>query len=170
MIRRLLEGNLYNRHDVKTRRSCTGCMMRLPIAPTHGALDTGWRIQSSEDIVCCSTYNHSLTASTASRKDTLDVPRANVASSRPSQHPTHQQQSPMLLRDIDSIDIDSILEPALFGRDLNIVPAHLPLPHSTILCKSPILQAITTLPLHSVMAVLVLIPELDSDLVVLESE
>lgn len=76
----------------------------------------------------------------------------------------------MLLRNIDSIDIDAILEPALFGRDLNIISAHLPLSHPTILCKRPILQAITTLPLHSVMAVLVLIPELDSDLVVLESE
>jgi len=119
--------------------------------------------------MCCS-YNHSLTASTASRKGTLDVPRELVASSRPSQHPTHQQQSPMLLRDIDNIDIDSILEPALFGRDLNIVPAHLPLPHPTILCKRPVLEAITTLPLHFIMAVLVLIPELDSDFVVLESE
>ena len=76
----------------------------------------------------------------------------------------------MLLRDINSIDIDPILEPALFGRDLNIIPAHLPLPHPAILRKRPVLEAITTLPLHFIMAVLVLIPELDSDLVVPESE
>ena len=76
----------------------------------------------------------------------------------------------MLLRDIDSIDIDSILEPALFGRDLNIIPTHLPLTHPAILCKCPVLEAITTLPLRSIMLVLVLIPELDCDLVVRESE
>lgn len=76
----------------------------------------------------------------------------------------------MLFRNIDSIDVDSILEPALLGRDLNIIPAHLPLSHPTILRERPVLETITTLPLHSIMAVLILIPELDCDLVVLERE
>jgi hypothetical protein len=76
----------------------------------------------------------------------------------------------MLLRDIDSIDIDSIFEPPLFRRDLNIIPAHLPLSHPAILCKRPVFEAIATLPLHSIMFVLVLVPELDCDLVVRESE
>jgi hypothetical protein len=96
-------------------------------------------------------------------------PPRQAASSSP-QHPIYQQHSPMLLLDINSIDINPILEPALLGLNLYIIPAHLPLPHPAILSKRPVFQAITTFPLHSIVFILVLIPELDSDLVVRESE
>lgn len=81
-----------------------------------------------------------------------------------------EKSSPMLLRDLDSIDIHSILEPALFDRDLNIITAHLPLAHAAIFRESPVFEAITTLPLHSIVAVLILIPELHCNLVVRKSE
>jgi len=76
----------------------------------------------------------------------------------------------MLLLDINSIDINSILKPALSSLDLNIIPTHLPFPHPAILSKRPVLEAITPLPLHPIVFVLVLIPELDSDFIVHESE
>lgn len=76
----------------------------------------------------------------------------------------------MLLRDINSIDINSVLEPTLLDGDLNIVPAHLPLAHAAIFRESPVFEAITTLPLHSIVAVLILIPELHCNLVVRKSE
>jgi hypothetical protein len=76
----------------------------------------------------------------------------------------------MLLGNIDSINIHSLLEPALLGQDVNIVPTHLPLAHAAVFCERPILEAVTTLPLHIIMTVLVLVPELHGDLVVRESE
>jgi hypothetical protein len=131
----------------------------------------GGNFDCSEDIECCSPYNHDTTTSAASEKHTLNIQGENDTHARmSSQHSVYHQRSPMLLRDINSIDIDSILEPALFRQDLNIIPAHLPLSHATILCKRPVLEAITPLPLHAIMFVLVLIPELDCDLVVRESE
>ena len=76
----------------------------------------------------------------------------------------------MLLRDVDSIDIHSILEPALFGRNINIITTHLPFAHTTIICESPVLQTITPLPLHPIVLILVLIPELHRNLVVGKGE
>lgn len=46
----------------------------------------------------------------------------------------------------------------------------MPLPHSAVLRVRPIFEPITALPFHSVMGVLVLIPELYCDLVVGECE
>lgn len=47
---------------------------------------------------------------------------------------------------------------------------HLPLPHPPILRKRPVFQPVTPFPFHPIVGVLVLIPELDGDLVVRESE
>ena len=77
---------------------------------------------------------------------------------------------PMSLSNVNSVHIHPVHEPPVSLRNLDIIPAHLPLSHAAILRKRPVLEAITTLPLHSVISVLVLIPELDSDLVVRESE
>ena len=76
----------------------------------------------------------------------------------------------MSLRDIHLINIHALLEPPLGILDLDVVPTHLPLAHSAILRKRPILQPITALPLHTIVAILVLIPELHRDLVIGESE
>lgn len=72
----------------------------------------------------------------------------------------------MLLADINSININTILEPPLALLNQHIIPAHHPLPHPPIGRKSPILEPITALPAHTVMCILVLIPELHSNLVV----
>lgn len=72
--------------------------------------------------------------------------------------------------DFDRIDIDAIFEPPVLLLDSNVVSAHLALPHLPILCECPILQAVTAFPLHFIVRILVLIPELDGDLVILESE
>lgn len=75
----------------------------------------------------------------------------------------------MLLRDVDRVHVLHIIrEPPL--RDLDIIAAHLPLPHPTIFGESPVFQAVTTLPLHAVVFVLVLIPELHGDTVSREGE
>jgi hypothetical protein len=54
--------------------------------------------------------------------------------------------------------------------DLNIIPTHLPFSHLSILGKRPVLEAVTTLPLHAIMCILELVPELHGDLVVRKSE
>lgn len=76
----------------------------------------------------------------------------------------------MLLRDVHSVHINTILEPPPFFGNLEVVTTHLPLSHPAILSKRPVLEAITSLPLHLIVRVLVLVPELNSDLVILESE
>lgn len=76
----------------------------------------------------------------------------------------------MSLGDVHLINIYAILEPPFGILDLDIVSTHLPLAHSAILRERPVLQPITTLPLHTIVAILVLIPELHRDLVVGESE
>jgi hypothetical protein len=76
----------------------------------------------------------------------------------------------MLLRNIHGIDIHTILEPALLFRKFDIIPTHLPLAHPTILRERPVFETIASLPFHSVVLVLVLIPELDRYLIVRESE
>jgi hypothetical protein len=78
--------------------------------------------------------------------------------------------SPMLLQDIHDIDIHSISEPAVLFQKLNVISAHLPLTHPAIFCERPILEAIASLPLHPIVLILVLIPELDGYLVIRESE
>jgi hypothetical protein len=76
----------------------------------------------------------------------------------------------MLFRDVHGIDIHAILEPALLLRKFDIISTHLPLAHATIICERPVFEAIASLPFHSIVLVLVLIPELDSYLVVRERE
>lgn len=76
----------------------------------------------------------------------------------------------MLFRNVHLIDIDALLEPPLCLRDLDIVATHLALAHAPILGKGPILQAIAALPLHPVMRVLILVPELHRNFVLREGE
>lgn len=54
--------------------------------------------------------------------------------------------------------------------NLDIIAAHVPLPHFAVLGEGPVLQAVAPLPLHAVMRILELIPELYSNLVVGKSE
>ena len=68
----------------------------------------------------------------------------------------------MLLRNFNCIHIDSVREPSLLVRDLDIVPAHLALPHQPIICKGPILKAVSSPPLARL--VVPFIPKLHSDL------
>lgn len=77
---------------------------------------------------------------------------------------------PMLLTDLDTLNINTVSEPPPFLPNLNIIATHLALPHPAVLCKCPVLEAIASLPLHSILSVLVLVPELDCDFVVLEYE
>jgi hypothetical protein len=56
---------------------------------------------------------------------------------------------------------------ALTGfANLNIISAHLPLTHLSVFGERPILETITPLPLHAIMRVLELVPELHRDLVI----
>lgn len=68
----------------------------------------------------------------------------------------------MLLTDIDCVDVHSILVPPLVVGDLYIVATHLTLLHPAILCKGPILETVTSVPLTAL--VMPLVPELDGDL------
>lgn len=76
----------------------------------------------------------------------------------------------MLLPNHHSININPIPKPPPLLPNLNIVPTHLPLPHPPILSKSPILKPVASLPLHSIVGILILVPELHGNLVVRESE
>jgi hypothetical protein len=76
----------------------------------------------------------------------------------------------MGLGNVNGIDINAILEPALLLGDLNIISTHLPLAHDSILPERPVFESITALPLHAIMGILIFVPELDSDLVLSESE
>jgi hypothetical protein len=76
----------------------------------------------------------------------------------------------MLLRNLNSVNINARLEPPLLLGDENIIAAHHPLTHTTILRKGPVLEPITPLPLQTVVCVAKLIPELHCNLVVMESK
>lgn len=76
----------------------------------------------------------------------------------------------MLLANGHLVHIYSLGEPPLTLGQLDIVTTHLPLPHSSILRKRPVLEAIAALPLHTIFCILVLIPKLDRDLVCRERE
>lgn len=76
----------------------------------------------------------------------------------------------MRLGDLNLIYIYALPEPPLLLRNLNIIAAHLSLAHSPIFRERPILEAIATLPLHGVIRVLVLVPELHGDFAVREGE
>ncbi len=68
----------------------------------------------------------------------------------------------MSLADLHSVHINPALEPTLAVFNLHIIPAHLPLPHQTILSKRPVLQSICAPPLARL--ILPLVPKLHSDL------
>jgi len=79
--------------------------------------------------------------------------------------------SPMCLRDVYRINIFNVLsKPPLTVLQNDIVPAHLPLPHSPVLGEGPVFKAIASLPLQAVTGILILVPKLHGDLVVRESE
>lgn len=73
----------------------------------------------------------------------------------------------MLLGYMDSVDINTILEPPLLLRNGDLIATHLPLPHPSISCKRPVLEPIASTPLATIF-VSVLVPELDCDTVVAE--
>lgn len=77
----------------------------------------------------------------------------------------------MLLANVNSVHIRDVLrEPSLSIRELQVIAGHLTLSHSAIFGKGPVFQAVAPLPLHPIVAIAVLIPELDGDLVVRESK
>lgn len=76
----------------------------------------------------------------------------------------------MLLRNLHRINIHPILIPPLLLTNLNIIPTHHPLPHNTILIERPILEPIAALPLHPIMGILILVPELNGDLIISKRE
>ena len=43
--------------------------------------------------------------------------------------------------------------------DLNIVTAHLTLPHLAVVRERPVLETVTTLPFHAIVGILIFIPE-----------
>lgn len=76
----------------------------------------------------------------------------------------------MLLTNVDGVNIYALAEPPLLFCDLDIVAAHLSLPHSAVCRKGPVLKPVTPLPFHPVVCILILVPELDGDLVIPEGE
>ena len=77
---------------------------------------------------------------------------------------------PVLLRDLHTIHIDTFFEPPSILDDFDIITTHLPLPHHPILRERPVLQPITPLPLHAIVRILVLVPELHRNLISAECE
>jgi len=77
---------------------------------------------------------------------------------------------PMSFGNIHFIHIDTVCEPPSFLTNLYIIPAHLPLPHLAILSERPVFQPIASFPLVAIVGILVLVPKLDSDLVVCEGK
>lgn len=75
---------------------------------------------------------------------------------------TNYHPSPVRLPNIYSIDINSLLKPPLLIRDLNIIPAHLTLPHQPVVRECPVLEAVRAVPLP--LLVMPFIPKLDCDL------
>jgi hypothetical protein len=76
----------------------------------------------------------------------------------------------MLLTDSHLVHIHTLYEPSLALLKLHVIAAHMPLPHSPILSECPILKPVTSLPLQTVLLILILIPELDRNLVCREGE
>lgn len=68
----------------------------------------------------------------------------------------------MLFFDGNRVDVNSILKPSFLVRYLDVVAAHLPLAHESVLGKRPVLQAVRPPPLAAL--VVPLVPELDRNL------
>lgn len=77
-------------------------------------------------------------------------------------------ESPMLLRDLNGIYIDAVLEPALGLGDGDVVGAHLALAHEAVLREGPVLEAVGAPPLP--LGIVPLVPELHGDAVPGEGE
>ena len=84
--------------------------------------------------------------------------------------PHQPKDSPMLLRDVDSIHVHTILEPSVTLGDLDVITTHLPLAHPSIVGERPVLETIASLPLLAVMGILIFVPELNRYLVGSECE
>ena len=84
--------------------------------------------------------------------------------------PPKMRHLPMLFGNLDCVNIDTVFEPALLLTNGNVIPAHLSLPHTAVFMESPVFKPIATLPLHAIMCILVLVPELDRNLIVGEGK
>jgi hypothetical protein len=76
----------------------------------------------------------------------------------------------MLLTDLHIVYIDALFVPSFALLKFDVVAAHLALPHSPIFSKRPVLEAITPLPLHPILRILILVPKLNRNLVVRKSK
>ena len=76
----------------------------------------------------------------------------------------------MSFRNRHLIHIHTLLKPPILLLQVDVVPTHLTFPHYAILPKCPILKTITSLPLHAVVGIPILVPELHGNLVVRERE
>lgn len=56
----------------------------------------------------------------------------------------------MLLSDRHIIDIYRIREPSVSFLELDVVAAHLSLPHAAVLSERPVLKAVASLPLETI--------------------
>jgi hypothetical protein len=74
------------------------------------------------------------------------------------------------LTDLYGVDIHPVGKPPITCLKQYIISTHHPLHHLTVRSERPIFQAVTTLPLHSVISVLVFIPELDGNLIILKGK
>jgi len=74
---------------------------------------------------------------------------------------------PMLLWYLHWIDINTILEPPLFVRDLDVVSTHLTLSHAAVGSEGPVFEAVGAVPL--VCCVMPFVPELYSNLHIVNS-
>jgi hypothetical protein len=77
---------------------------------------------------------------------------------------------PVFLADIYLVYIHAVHEPPLALLQLDVIATHLPLSHPPIFSECPILQTITSLPLQTVLVILILVPKLDSNLNTRECE
>lgn len=69
------------------------------------------------------------------------------------------QCSEIPLPQLHAIDIHTLLEPAPFLPDLDVIPTHHPLLQFSILRESPVLDAVAALPYHGVGCVAVFVPK-----------
>jgi hypothetical protein len=69
---------------------------------------------------------------------------------------------PMPLTDVNRVNINPVLEPSLVVLNLDIVAAHLALPHQPVRCKRPVLEPVCPPPLAGL--VVPFVPKLHRDL------
>lgn len=74
----------------------------------------------------------------------------------------------MLFRDVHLIDVDAVFKPPLIIRNLQIITAHLSLPHQSILRKRPVFKTVRPPPLARL--IVPLVPKLHGNLIICKSE